>query len=324
MINISDINIERPNSFYGFIFLFLGIVIFIVRYKHLIRNLSLDAYKRIKYTVFFRTLFISVAVTMFIFAYAGISWGGTVVPVQKSGRAVSFVFDISYSMMAKDTKNGKSRLEAAARYAETLMDSLNNASISVVLAKGDGTVAIPLTEDREVVRGLLANLSPELMTASGSSLGRGILAAIDSFPVQSSQAPYIWLFTDGEETDSSLLSSLNDAIKYGIPVTIIGFGSEKESEILSGDKKTTVKTALRSEAVKNIVSSVQVRNAKVKQNSISYIKAEDKGSAYSLLQNTSDDSVIGKVKIIWEPNNWILGIGTSKCNLILNRIGFNS
>ena len=291
-MNIAAISIERPSAFYALIPLALAIVFFIVRYRNLAANISSDDRARIKYPLFFRTFFFSVALFLFICAYAGISWGGTVVPVQKNGRAVCFVFDISYSMTARDTKRGLSRLETAARYAESLMDSLGNSSVSVVLAKGNGTVAIPLTEDREMVRGLLSNLSTELMTAGGSSLGKGILAAIDSFPVQSSQAPYIWLFTDGEETDSALLSALHDAAKYGIPVAIIGFGSEKESEILAGDGKTPVKTALRSDAIKAVINSVQTKNVKVKHNAFSFVKAEEKGSAYNLLQNTTDDVII--------------------------------
>ena len=291
-MNVSSVFIERPSAFYACIPLFFAIIFFVARYKRLSHNISKDARYRIKYPVVFKTIFLSVAVILFICAYAGISWGGTVVPIQKNGRAVCFVFDISYSMTARDTKKGLSRLETAARYAESLMDSLDNASISVVLAKGNGTVAIPLTEDKEMVRGLLKNLSPELMTAGGSSLGKGILSAIDSFPVQSSQAPYIWLFTDGEETDSALVSSLHDAVKYGIPVTIIGFGSETESEIIAGDGKTPVHTALRSDAIKSAVHSVLAKKSNAKQVPVTFVKAEEKGSAYMLLKNTAGDAIV--------------------------------
>ncbi|MCR5762466.1 MAG: VWA domain-containing protein [Treponema sp.] len=291
-MNISDISIERPSAFYACLPLLFAIVFFIARYRHLSKNVSEEYSSRIKRPLFLRTLCFSIAVFMFICAYAGISWGGTAVPVQKNGRAVCFVFDISYSMNAKDTKKGRTRLETASRYAESLMDSLDSASFSVVLAKGNGTVAVPLTEDHEIIRGLLANLSPELMTAGGSSLGKGIMAAINSFPAQSSQAPYIWLFTDGEETDSALLNALQETVKYGIPVTIIGFGSETESEILAGDGKTAVKTALRSDAIQAVINSVQLKNSKNNHNGISFIKAEDKGTAYTLLKSASEDLVI--------------------------------
>ena len=94
------------------------------------------------------------------------------------------------------------------KYADRLLDNIPNTSVSVVLAKGDGVVAVPLTEDMESVRSILTALSPTLMTSQGSSLGKGIDAAISSFPSQSAQSDYIWLFTDGEETDSSLQTSL--------------------------------------------------------------------------------------------------------------------
>ena len=302
MDTIADIVIERPSAFYACIPLLLGVMFYAVRYKKLSLSLNSRMRKVIKLPLVCRTLFFSTSLLMFICAYSGMSWGGTVVPVQKNGRAVSFIFDISYSMTARDAGGGRSRLESAAQYAESLLDSMENAgwnvSISVVLAKGEGTVAIPLTEDRAVVRGLLASLSPDMMTASGSSLGKGITAAIGSFPVHSSMASHIWLFTDGEETDSALALSLNDAVKYGIPVSIIGFGSENESEVLTGDGKTFVKTALRSDAIRSIINAVQSKNSKIRQNSLAYVKAQDKGSAYTLLRNTS-----GETSVSYETQN---------------------
>lgn len=110
-------------------------------------------------------------------AAAGISWGLNVVPVQRSGRSVSMVFDISYSMETPDAPGGMTRLKAAADYAEKLIEKLDGTKISVVLAKGDGVIALPLTEDMQAVVTLLENLSPQLMTAAGTSLGSGIKAA---------------------------------------------------------------------------------------------------------------------------------------------------
>ena len=85
---------------------------------------------------------------MIILAYSKISWGSYLVPVQKSATSVSFVFDISNSMLAKDGYNGTTRLESSAVYAKKLLEKMENNSVSVVIAKGDGVVAIPITEDK--------------------------------------------------------------------------------------------------------------------------------------------------------------------------------
>ena len=76
------------------------------------------------------------------------------------------------------------------------------------MAKGDGVVAVPLTEDKIMIESLLEVISPNLMTVPGTSLGKGILKAKESFPSSYGAAGRIWVFTDGEETDGQLKTAL--------------------------------------------------------------------------------------------------------------------
>ena len=170
-----------------------------------------------------------------VLAVAGISWGSVSTPVQKNGKSCAFVFDISYSMTANDAPNSLTRLEASAEYARMLMTHMDGISISCILAKGDGVIAIPQTEDFASIYSLLDIISPSMMSSQGSSLGKGIEAALKSFPSASSKAPVIFLFTDGDETDSGLQTALNKAVRYGVQVCIIGFGSVQETEVTAGD-----------------------------------------------------------------------------------------
>ncbi len=251
--------------------------------------------KRINRCFLHRTFFRALSWIMVVTAYAGVSFGTSSVPVQKTGTAVSLVFDISHSMDARDSLNGKSRLNAASSYAMALVDRLDKeCSISIVLAKGDGILGVPLTEDRETVGTALSALSSGLMSSAGSSIGSGVRAAIRSFPSQSAQASYIWVFTDGEETDGTLAAALSEAVKCGIPVTIIGFGSEKESEVLAGDGVTFVKTALRSDGIRKTIDSakkkISIDKKLVDSTMLSYVEASKIGSA-----NTIFSSMKGKI-----------------------------
>lgn len=295
-------SIERPQALYALIFLIPAVAYVVVRYINLLKtftdNKDLTKYlgniSSLKKRFFFRTFFRVLSAVCLVLAVAKISWGTNTVAVQKSGRAVAMVFDISYSMEAKDCYNGKSRLSEAAAFADRLLDKMPNTSVSVVLVKGGATVAIPLTEDIESVRILLSNLSPKLMTAAGSSLGTGINAAINSFPTQSSETSIIWLFTDGEETDDGLTQSLVAANKYGIPVGIIGFGNTfRESEIYSGDGVTKVNTALREQKINECIDAALKKSNASKYNSrlpgISYVNYSETGSAYKLLKMLNID-----------------------------------
>lgn len=229
-----------------------------------------------------------------ILAMAGISWGSVSTPVQKNGKSCAFVFDISYSMTANDAPNSLTRLEASEEYAKMLMNYMDGISISCILAKGDGVIAIPQTEDFASIYSLIDMLSPKMMTSQGSSLGKGIEAALKSFPTSSSKAPVIFMFTDGDETDSSLLPALNKAVRAGVQVCIIGFGSERESEITAGDGETVVKTALRDEKLKNICQEVNKKNQSGKD--FSFIK-----TAHAKFVDASE--VGSAVKVIYELRN---------------------
>lgn len=244
--------------------------------------------------VILRVIFRSLSWCMLVCAFAGFSWGTYLEPIQKNGNAVSLVFDISYSMMAKDCENQKTRLESSVNYAKLLLENIQNPNVSVILAKGDGILALPLTEDRASVESFLDSLSPKMMSSVGTSLGGGVLCALQKFPSKSSLKNRIWLFTDGEETDGKLKNAVEECIKFGINVSIIGFGSNIESEILAGDGKTKILTALRSENLEKICLEVSNLNNKNQNNvKIEFIDSTEPGSALKLLnplknQNQSD------------------------------------
>ncbi len=240
--------------------------------------------------IFIRSLFIALAWCMLVLAYAKISWGTYLMPVQKNGTAVSFVFDISNSMLAKDGPEKNTRLKAASIYVQKLLDNMEGIPCSIVLAKGDGVVAIPLTEDKLMIEGLLEVLSPSLMTVPGSSIGKGILKAKETFPSNYGAAGRIWVLTDGEETDGTLKNALSECVKVGIPVSIVGFGSEKETEVLAGDGKTLVKTFLHSEKINKTIEDLQKSMHYYKSRlPVTFINSNESGSAIKLLNQIKAD-----------------------------------
>ena len=248
---------------------------------------------RYKKSLLVRSVFIVLSFIMLLLAHADIHWGTYLVPVQKSGVAVSLVYDISNSMLAEDCEDGLTRLKASAEYSKALLHKMKGVSASVVLAKGDGVAAIPLTDDYAMIEALLEVMSPRLMTVPGSSIGKGILKAKESFPSNYSNAGRIWVFTDGEETDNHLKPALSECIKAGIPVTIIGFGSERESLVLAGDGQTLVNSALRSQKIITAINDAKKNLGFYKnQTEISYINASEKGSAVKLLNQLKESELL--------------------------------
>ncbi len=265
-------------------FLSTAIVLFILAWfirRILLKEMVCYRHRKI---LFVRSGCLLLSFIFLLLAHAGLTWGTYLVPVQKSGHSVAMVFDISNSMMAQDCPENTTRLKAASLYAKKLLSKMEGTPVAVILAKGDGVAAIPLTDDSAMVESLLEVMSPNLMTVPGSSIGRGILKAKDTFQTNFSSAGRIWVFTDGEETDSQLTPALLECLKSGIPVTIIGFGSENESPVLTGDGKTTVMSALRRDRLETSISeaSAKFRFFNNRENLL-YIDSMEKGSAVKLL-----------------------------------------
>ena len=291
MSEFSTLSIENPRILLA-VFLILPVLLFLfVKFKKITEKLASSQNQKnlssLKISLFLRTLFRALALISALLALSEISFGSKKIPVHKSGSNVSFVFDISYSMLAKDAPSRLTRLDAVKIYASSLLEHLSQTSFSAVLAKGDGFTAIPETEDVLSMLNLLENLSPSLMSSGGSSLGKGIEAALNAIPQNSAKSQYIWVFTDGDETDSRLEKSLEQAAKSLVPVTIVGFGSEKEIEITAGDGKTKVKTALRAEKMQEITESVNEGYSSFsfsgRKSQVSYIDSRAKASAWQLL-----------------------------------------
>lgn len=274
---ISSLSIRRPFALLVIIPVLVVTLFSFFRFRSLCSVFEQEG-RHVKLKFFFKKTFVALSMICFIIAYAGVSWGCRAVPVQKRGCAVSFVFDISYSMMARD-EGGRTRLEAASEYAGALLDRMSGFSVSVVLAKGDGILAVPLTDDFGAVRSLIGALHPSLMTAKGSSPGKGVEVALSSFPGQSSEAPYIWLFTDGEETDAALSAALSKAAASGISISIVGFGSDDGAEVLAGGEGESVHSSLRADSLAGLTAAAPLKGY------VSFLRASDRSSAYRILES---------------------------------------
>ncbi|MBO5137866.1 MAG: VWA domain-containing protein [Spirochaetaceae bacterium] len=297
---------DRPWAFYGLFFLIPVFVFCIAKYKFLVKkggigNASL--FNRMKHSIISRVVCWSLAWCMLIAAFSGISWGTKLGTAHQTGSAVSYVFDVSWSMTAQDVaiKGSKpiSRLQAAASYGEALLANMNSSEVSAVIAKGNGVTAVPQTSDKNALKPLFASLSPQLMTSVGSSIGGGINAAAESFPLLSVAARTILVFTDGEETDGMMLQAAESVVSSGIQLVFLGFGSKAQTEIISGDGKTVVATALQEENLQTIVSQVNEKVSSLSQKhklsglgteaaKAYYFPANSPGSAYKVLDIIKD------------------------------------
>lgn len=250
---------------------------------------SLRKYITLKRSLYARTLCFVFSWTCLVFALSGPVWGTSSVPVQKTGTAVSFVFDISYSMTAQDAfpQSTMTRLSASSQFASLLLnrfytDSQTRPAVSIIIAKGDGVLALPFSEDFYSASSYFSSLSPSLMTSPGSNLGGGVRCAIRSFPSNHARYSSILLFTDGDETKSSLEEAADEALKYGINVIIIGFGSVQGSHVLTGDGESYIETKLQDDKISAMITRLRSKYP-LHTNAVHYVRASEPGAASKIL-----------------------------------------
>ena len=288
------ISCPRPWALWG-ILLLVPVLLMVVLWYRRVRRANVGSaatLSRIRFALPTRSLCWGLAWISLLVALSGLSWGTQLVPVQQTGSSLSLVFDISWSMTAQDVGAGKdrgiSRLEAAASYAQSLLDHLDTTDVSVVIAKGGGVVSIPLTRDFNAIRSLLPSLSPRLMTTTGTSLGSGVRTAASSFPLLSVSKRTVVVLTDGEETDGTLEQEAKNLVASGIHVVFLGFGTTAGAEILAGDGKTVVHSSLQEESLRRLVDSVNQSVASSEGGRSGgakalYLPAQSLGSAHRVL-----------------------------------------
>lgn len=138
--------------------------------------------------------------------------GSQEVEVPKTGRDIVVLFDVSRSMLARDT--APSRLELAKRKVidliRILQDRGQSDRLGIVLFSQDTFVLAPLTTDYAALRTYVHALSPRIVTDGGSSLIEGLRGALLMSALSKNTLPQILILSDGEDLnfDRSALKQL--------------------------------------------------------------------------------------------------------------------
>lgn len=169
-----------------------------------------------------------------VLALAGPSWGFRAVKTERSGLELAIVLDVSRSMDARDCAAG-SRLDAAKASVVDLVREAPGASFSLTLAKGEGLLLVPMTEDIEALEDALDYADRESMTAPGTDLGKGILGGLESFSGRSSAARLLVLLSDGGDRGGSALAAAAEARRRKVRILALGFGGQEAMPIPGPD-----------------------------------------------------------------------------------------
>ncbi|BDU63149.1 VWA domain-containing protein [Candidatus Borrelia fainii] len=300
-------------AFYLFIILFLVLFLYIYNFRKslpLFKTLSLmyvnNAYIKNYYIKKILMMFFFVlSLGSLIVSILDISWGQKATEDKRSNLRISFVVDISRSMLTFDEKKSINRLESAKNFVSLILNNFENVEYSLTIFKGKSLLVLPFSKDKASLHKMLNYIEPNLISFPGSFLGEGVFNAIQGIK-DDSYYNFLIILTDGDEwgeynyyTFPKLIDALN------ITSFVVGIGSNKPSPLI--DNNLSVK-----DKYGNIVEAM------LDEDNLYLLTSSLKGSYYNLyLKGTN--YVINEIKndIMKKSSSDILLIGILRYKLFL-------
>lgn len=107
-------------------------------------------------------------------------FGTSNIQENERGIEVSFIVDVSNSMMAQDIL--PNRLERSKLFMSTLIDRMKNDRVSLGVFAGEAYPQMPITNDYTSAKLFLENFEPGMVTLQGTSIASAINLAKTVFP----------------------------------------------------------------------------------------------------------------------------------------------
>ena len=192
------------------------------------------------------------ALALLIIGIARPQYGTKEQTVKRQGIEVMIALDISNSMLAEDV--APNRLERAKQMLSKLVDQMVDDKLGLVVFAGDAFTQIPITCDYVSAKMYLQSITPELIPAQGTAIGKAITTCVSSFGSEDTEkSRAIILITDGENHEDNAQEAAKMAKEKGIHVFVVGIGKPEGSPIPDGrggfkkDKQGTVVVSRLSE-----------------------------------------------------------------------------
>lgn len=182
-----------------------------------------------------KTMLLIAALSLFIVAAARPQWGYEYRTIKQKKTQIMVVFDISSSMNARDST--PCRLERGRQEVDELLNIIKGEQIGLVVFSGMSILRCPLTLDHKAFKWFLDSLSTNDIPVYGTDIGRAIQITCAAFTSSEKQENRcIILVTDGEDHKGNIKQALDEAIREGISIHILGVGEDYGSPIpLSGE-----------------------------------------------------------------------------------------
>lgn len=175
-----------------------------------------------------------VAVGLLIIALARPQFGSKLKEVENEGIELMLAVDVSNSMMAQDFE--PNRLERTKFAINRLLDGLHQDRVGLIVFAGDAYVQLPITGDYITARNFVNQISTDMVSRQGTSIGAAINLAVNSFSSQSEGSRVLIIISDGESHEDDAVAVAESVAEKGIKIYTIGIGTPEGAPIPTGNK----------------------------------------------------------------------------------------
>lgn len=190
--------------------------------KHI--NTSVSSARR-----WWKAAIVMLAAAAVVVALVRPGWNPKPKTIQRRGRDVVFVLDVSRSMMAEDL--APNRLDRAKLAVTDCIETLQGDRVGLVAFAGTAAVKCPLTLDYGFFRLMLEDVVTGSIARGGTMIGDAIRKVVDEmFDDREKKFKDIILITDGEDHDSFPLEAAEQAGARGVRIIAIGLGDENQGK----------------------------------------------------------------------------------------------
>jgi len=169
---------------------------------------------------------LATAIGLVAVALARPQWDARTRTIERTGRDVVFVIDVSRSMLAEDLR--PNRLERTKIWVRDALGEADGDRVGLVAFAGGSVVKSPLTLDYGFFALALERLDPASVARGGSLMGDAIRTALNEvFDRTEGRHRDIILITDGEDQGSFPVEAARQAAELGVRIIAIGIGDTK-------------------------------------------------------------------------------------------------
>ena len=164
-----------------------------------------------------------------VVAVARPGWESQATTLERRGRDVVFVVDVSRSMLAKDL--APNRLERAKLAILDTLEQLSGDRVALVAFAGSAVVKSPLTFDYGFFRLAVQQLSVTSVARGGSLIGDALRTVRDQvFDDRTVEHRDVLLITDGGDHDSFPAAAAEELGQRGVRLLAVGLGDDSTGQ----------------------------------------------------------------------------------------------